>query len=85
MTYQASPDRIEERESALSILSKREVEILHLIAEGKANKEIAYDLDISYHTVVNHIRHIFKKLGVQSRTEAMHFAISMKMSDLEPE
>jgi DNA-binding NarL/FixJ family response regulator len=52
-------------------LTKRETEILALMAEGKQYKEIAEDLGISALTVRTHIQHIYEKLHVRSRTEAV--------------
>jgi ATP/maltotriose-dependent transcriptional regulator MalT len=54
-----------------SPLTPREVEVLTLISEGLANKEIARKLDISLHTVKFHIESIFRKLGVRARAEAV--------------
>ena len=51
-------------------LSKRETEIVELVAKGLANKEIAADLGISVETVRVHLKHIYEKLHVRSRTEA---------------
>ena len=51
-------------------LSKRETEILEQLTKGLANKEIADRLDISVETVRVHLRHIYEKLHVHSRTEA---------------
>jgi two-component system NarL family response regulator len=47
---------------------------LRLMADGKANKEIAADLSISERTVKTHLGHLFEKLGVTSRTEAIKIA-----------
>ena len=52
-------------------LSSREQEILELLAQGMLNKEIADKLSISYHTVKVHLKHIYDKLHVRSRAEAM--------------
>lgn len=52
-------------------LSKREVEVLELLAKGYANKEIAQRLGTSTETIRVHIRHIYEKLHVHSRTEAV--------------
>ena len=53
------------------VLSSREVQVLQLIAKGAANKEIANELFIGESTVKTHIIHIFNKLGVKGRTEAV--------------
>ncbi|MEI7902039.1 MAG: response regulator transcription factor [bacterium] len=52
-------------------LSERETAILELLSRGRISKEIADDLKISYHTVRVHLRHIYEKLHVRSRAEAM--------------
>ncbi len=51
-------------------LSTRELEILALLAEGMANKEIGARLNISFSTVRTHLMHIYEKLHVRCRTEA---------------
>ena len=56
-------------------LTRREMEVLIQIANGKFNKEIANSLDISERTVKNHISNIFKKIDVNDRTQAAVFAI----------
>jgi DNA-binding NarL/FixJ family response regulator len=62
----ASPPKVE-----LPELSQREVEVLQLLAQGMLTKEIAEKLEISYWTVVQHVRHIYEKLQVRTRTEAV--------------
>ena len=52
-------------------LTKREMEILALIAQGTSNQELAERLVLSRHTVRNHIANIFQKLGVTARAEAV--------------
>ncbi len=61
-----------------SILSKREEEVLHLLAEGLSNRELAAALSLSEHTVKNHLFRIFDKLGVSSRMEAVLYAINYR-------
>ena len=56
-------------------LTAREVEVLKILARGKANKEIADALAISESTVKAHIKALFGKLGVLSRTEAVNVAV----------
>ncbi len=52
-------------------LSERELEVLHLIADGLTNREIANKLILSLNTVKGHTRKIYGKLGVNSRTQAI--------------
>ncbi len=58
-----------------SALTDREREVLSLMAEGAANKTIAWKLDISEHTVKFHVASILAKLNAQSRTEAVTIGI----------
>ena len=63
------------------ILSPRESQILRLVAEGLANREIAEQLFLSRYTVECHIKHIYRKLAVSSRTRAVHAARSRGLLD----
>jgi DNA-binding NarL/FixJ family response regulator len=63
-------------------LTKREIEVLKLLAEGLFNKEIAYTLAISEKTVKNHVSNIFKKINVSDRTQAAVYAIKNNLVDL---
>jgi DNA-binding NarL/FixJ family response regulator len=51
-------------------LSKREMEVMDLLAKGLANKEIAERLGLSVETVRDYLKHIYAKFAVGSRTEA---------------
>ena len=55
-------------------LTDREIEVLRLMATGAANKEIARTLFVTEATVKSHVAHIFTKLGVDSRSRAVHVA-----------
>lgn len=59
-------------------LTVRELEVLHWLAEGKNNPEIAVILRISPRTVHKHVEHIFRKLGVETRHAAMRKALDWK-------
>ncbi len=56
-------------------LTKRELELLHLVAEGCSNKAIGQRLSVSENTVKYHMRNILQKMQVQNRTEAVHVAM----------
>lgn len=60
----------------LSLLSKREIQVVHCLAEGLGNREIADRLKLSQHTVKNHLFRIFDKLGVSSRMELLSMTLS---------
>jgi two-component system NarL family response regulator len=55
-------------------VTPRELSALRLMADGRSNKEIATSLGISERTVKSHLGHLFEKLGVTSRTEAVKVA-----------
>ncbi len=57
-------------------LTARESEVLRLLARGQANKQIALDLGVSVHTVERHLTNLYAKLGCQSRTEAVAYALT---------
>jgi len=56
-------------------LTRRETEVLRLMATGKTNTQIAQELFISEQTVKNHISNLFRKLGVETRVDAVLYAI----------
>ena len=60
-------------------LSKRELEVLRLVASGRSNREIAASLVISEHTVARHLQNIYSKLGLSSRSAATAFAFEREL------
>ncbi len=65
-------------------LTERETDVLRLLAEGKANKEIARLLGIGERTVKSHVSSILAKLGVQSRTQAALYATRAGLVSKQP-
>ena len=57
-------------------LTQQELRILRLLCEGKCNKEIAASCEIAVDTAKLHLRHVYAKIGVTSRTEAILFGAS---------
>ena len=64
------------------VLSARELEVLGLLCQGRADKEIAQTLYLSVRTVNSHVSHVYAKLGVGTRTEAMHVAFQRGLVDV---
>jgi DNA-binding CsgD family transcriptional regulator len=56
-------------------LTQRETEVLTWVAEGKSNKDVGQILGIRSITVKKHLEHIFQKIGVETRTAAVAFAV----------
>ncbi len=56
------------------MLTVREMEILNLLSTGAKNTDIAEQLSLSVHTIKTHIYHIYKKLDVSNRTQAVNWA-----------
>ncbi len=67
----------------LDLLSEREREVLWLLAQGTSNQEIAQELVITIDTVKRHISHIFSKLGVNNRIQAVRQAQKLDLLDKE--
>jgi DNA-binding NarL/FixJ family response regulator len=70
----SAPPHLEE-EQLIETLTEREVEVLQLLAQGLANKQIALALGISEHTVKYHISGLYSKLGATNRTEAVRLGV----------
>ncbi len=60
-------------------LTRRELEVLRLLAQGKTNRVIAQELVVSEKTVASHVSHIFTKLGVSSRSAATAYAYDHRL------
>lgn len=69
-------------ESLIEPLTAREKEVLQLMAQGLANKQIALALAISEHTVKFHLSSLYAKLGISSRTEAVRRGIELGLISL---
>jgi two-component system NarL family response regulator len=64
-------------------LTDREMQVLKLVAQGMTNREIGKELHISENTVKNHIRNILEKLHLNSRMEAVIYAVREKLLEIE--
>ena len=69
-------------ESPVEALTAREMEVIQLMAQGLANKQIALSLSISEHTVKFHLSSLYAKLGISSRTEAVKRGIELGLISL---
>ncbi len=66
--------------SVSSDLTEREIEVLHLLAQGASNPQIAEELFITVNTVKSHISHILTKLQLENRTQAAAYAVQKGMT-----
>lgn len=64
-----------------SLLTNRELHLVHLVAEGRTNRDISRELHLSEHTVRNYLFRIFNKLGVSTRLELALYAINQRERD----
>ena len=71
-------------DNELSQLSKREEQVLELLAQGYLYKEISTELNISRHTVDTYLRRIYEKLHVHSRAQATALYAQLKPNVLQP-
>ena len=83
INYFRFPDKLPGPERPSERLSKREIDVLKLAAKGLSNKDIASELHLSKRTVEGHLRTIFNKLGVGSRTEAVLHGLNKGWFGLE--
>lgn len=66
-------------------LTSREIEVLHYIAEGKLNKQVASELCLSIKTIEKHREHLSKKLGIRGIAGLTHFAIYAGITPCNPQ
>jgi DNA-binding NarL/FixJ family response regulator len=71
------------RNAALKVLSKREIEVLTLLADGSKTREIAESLHISEKTVETHRAHIMQKLAIRLIADLTKFAVRHGLSTLD--
>ena len=69
--FVSAPFSINKKEAELMNLSKREIEVLQLMAQGLSNKEIADKLFVSLSTIKTHSNNLFDKMNVERRTQAI--------------
>jgi NarL family two-component system response regulator LiaR len=72
-----------DKKEAEKLLGERELEVLVLASKGIGNQEIADRLNLSLRTIEAHMRHIFIKLQVSSRTEAVFYALKQKWISID--
>ncbi|MFN3955628.1 MAG: response regulator [Pararhodobacter sp.] len=78
-------DEIGDAIERLARLTRQQARILELLCQGRLNKQIAWELSIAETTVKAHVTAIMRKLGVQSRTQAVLLAHQARFSSLMPE
>ncbi|MCU1298184.1 MAG: DNA-binding response regulator, LuxR family [Acidobacteriaceae bacterium] len=71
--------------NGLSLLSKRELEVVRSLAEGLTNREIAERLGLSQHTIKNYLFRVFDKLGVSSRMELLYLTLTQPVNAVAEE
>lgn len=70
-------------EDANGVVTKSELRVLSSLVQGRSNKQIAEEIFVSEKTVKNHLNHLFKKLGVKNRTEAVVKAIERGLVSMQ--
>jgi LuxR family maltose regulon positive regulatory protein len=71
--------QLESSQEVYEPLSERELQVLRLVADGKSNRQIGRELYLALGTVKSHLHHIFQKLDVQSRTQAVARALELRI------
>jgi DNA-binding NarL/FixJ family response regulator len=68
-------EELEMDRPGIEVLTKREYQVVRLVAQGKSNQEIARELGISVKTVEFHVSNVLRKLGLSSRTQVAIYAL----------
>lgn len=63
-----------------NLLTKREKDVVELLAQGMSNREISEQLHLSEHTIRNYLQHVFDKLGVSNRGELLLYCLRGEQS-----
>lgn len=69
---------------SLDVLSRRELEVLHLVSRGSTNSDIGERLGLSVHAVKFHLASVYRKLGVANRTGAAVAFLNAGAADVPP-
>lgn len=77
------PEGKEVQKQSITSLTPKELEILELIAKGYIAPEIAAVLGVAHNTVLSHVKHIYRKLAVHNRTEAIYEAMQQGLISLQ--
>jgi len=74
---------VKNEDKTINELTRREIDVLQLVAKGLANKEIADKLSISIHTVISHRKNISEKTGIKSASGLTMYAVLKKIIDID--
>lgn len=80
---QAGNSNGDKPQTRLSQLTRRELEVIRLLAQGQSLKQVAQSLYVSYKTVDSHTYNLMRKLGLRNRAELVHYAIREKVVSVE--
>ena len=73
---QLKPLRVVKSGGGMRLLTPREAEVVHLLAEGMSTREISHKVGVTEHTIRNYLSNIYDKVGVSSRVELALYAIT---------
>jgi DNA-binding NarL/FixJ family response regulator len=82
--FRSLRNKSKEDENPCKPLTEREMEVLHWLAKGTPNKEIAKEIGVSQATVRAHVSNILSKLGLENRSQAVLYAVQSGLVDTQP-